>query len=854
MIDVRVLGPLRLTASGGHDVAAMLRRSKRAALVAYLAAATPYGMHRRDKLVALFWPELDAGHARGALNQALYVVRRSLGEAAVAVRGDEEVGLNPRCVCVDVASFQAAVEERRHGDALALYQGDLLDGFFVSGSRPFEGWVDQERARLRALASDAAWSQAVHLAGEGDHVAAARFASRSADLAVGDEAMARRVMHFLDSLGDRTTALRTFETFARHAREELGVEPSHETRQLVDAIRASDAEAPTDVDVVVTRYPPAAQSARSVPGADGRGGSRQALRRVAVAAVLIAAVGAVAGHLLPTSDAKPLRIIVLPFRNIGTPANDEYAAALTDELSTRLALSPGLSVIGQQTARYFARSGATVRQIAERVDVDYVVEGSITWERVDDRIRLIVRPQLVQARNEAQQWASPFVDDADGAESFARLSAIAGRVAAEVASAVNVEEPRATRLPSASVEAYDDYVRARQVLSRGWAAHTRHAAIQMLERATQRDTSFALAWAWLSFAHTEAFWLNALGADHVPRARAAGQRALRLDPTLPDAHMAMGHFYYACCQAFDSSLSHLSSAHAGNPGDAQVVMFMGNVHKRRGNWREAAAHYHRAAAIDPMWRSPLLNLGQMLVWQRKYDEAERTLARALELDPQETFAYSYRTWVALLRDGDVASAAAILAEASRMSQGFDGMRLPFYVKLLQHDYVAAREAAQRNAPAGEAWDEWLSNPHLRRGLASRLLGAHDEAIADFDSAHVELEITLRQMPPELQLSRNIFESSMVVALAGLGRHDEARARIDAVMATDPGLVDALSGATVIQNVALAYVLLGDADAAITTLERLLDRPARFSGTLLRIDPLWQPLHTHPRFARLARRR
>src|SRR2546425_1045836 len=92
MIEFRLLGTLHLTDAEGREVTSLLTRPRRLALLAYLAAATPRGLHRRDSLLALFWPELDQEHARAALRQALHVVRDALGADVIVTRGDEEVG------------------------------------------------------------------------------------------------------------------------------------------------------------------------------------------------------------------------------------------------------------------------------------------------------------------------------------------------------------------------------------------------------------------------------------------------------------------------------------------------------------------------------------------------------------------------------------------------------------------------------------------------------------------------------------------------------------------------------------------------------------------------------------------
>ena len=237
MVELRVLGPLELIASDRRPAESLIRRPRRAALLAYLAVAAPRGFHRRDKLLALFWPELDEPHARGALSQALYVLRQALGDGTIATRGNDEVGLATGGVCCDVAAFEASLDGGQPGDALALYRGDLLDGFFIAGAPRFEQWVERERARLRDRAADGAWALADRVAAAGDALAAERWARTAVGLLPGDEVVARRFMNFLRQLGDGAAAIRAYEALAFELATQYSLQPSAETRALADAIR-----------------------------------------------------------------------------------------------------------------------------------------------------------------------------------------------------------------------------------------------------------------------------------------------------------------------------------------------------------------------------------------------------------------------------------------------------------------------------------------------------------------------------------------------------------------------------------------------------------------------------------------
>ncbi|MGH7638997.1 MAG: AfsR/SARP family transcriptional regulator, partial [Gemmatimonadaceae bacterium] len=208
MFDLRVLGPASISASDGRGVEALARQPRRVALLAYLAAGSN---RRRDKLLGLFWPESDDAHARASLSQALYMLRRALGEGAIVSTGDDELRINAEVIASDIAAFEAALAAGRLEQALAVYRGDLLDGFFINAAPEFEHWLDDERARLKQRAADAAWSLAETSADSGRIIEAERWARTGADLLPTDEVVVRRLMSFLVRLGDRAAAIHSYE-------------------------------------------------------------------------------------------------------------------------------------------------------------------------------------------------------------------------------------------------------------------------------------------------------------------------------------------------------------------------------------------------------------------------------------------------------------------------------------------------------------------------------------------------------------------------------------------------------------------------------------------------------------------
>ena len=236
MHQLRTLGTLELTSSG-VPATSLLAQPRRTALFCYLALARPVGFKNRETLFALFWPEQEAESARHALRQSLYFLRRSLGSEILIARGDESVAVNPELLSCDLWAFDQSIRERRYAQAIELYEGELLPGFFISYAPGFERWLEDERARVHRSAIDAAWTLAEEAETAGEPDLALSWARRAAEMAPYDEAACRRLMLLLESQGERVAALRAFESFAALVQREHGFAPEEETLQLVERIR-----------------------------------------------------------------------------------------------------------------------------------------------------------------------------------------------------------------------------------------------------------------------------------------------------------------------------------------------------------------------------------------------------------------------------------------------------------------------------------------------------------------------------------------------------------------------------------------------------------------------------------------
>lgn len=237
MIQLRLLGALDIEREDGGDLRTLIAHPKRLALLAYLALRADHSPISRDCLVAVFWPESDASRARGALRNALHFLRSRLGKSTVRSQGDR---LRLDGVWCDAPAFEDLLERGELEEALELYRGDLLEGFFVPDAPEFEAWVEEERGRLRRRAVDACWSLVDEAEGSDRISLAARYARRALGLAPTDEVGARRLLTLLARAGDVTGALRAHEEFAERLNRLYEIEPSPETGRLVASIRRGD--------------------------------------------------------------------------------------------------------------------------------------------------------------------------------------------------------------------------------------------------------------------------------------------------------------------------------------------------------------------------------------------------------------------------------------------------------------------------------------------------------------------------------------------------------------------------------------------------------------------------------------
>jgi serine/threonine-protein kinase len=238
VIRLQVLGTLRVEGTDPAIADELSAQPKALALLLYLALARPAGVQQRDRLVGLFWPELDQDRARTALRGTLHRLRQLLGDDTIQNRGSESIAVASEHVTCDALAFIDALAHDRLRAAVNLYQGELLPSFFLPGSDEFERWLETERAYYADRFIQCAWQLVEQYEENSEGTNATHLARIVARMAPTDERMLRRVMTKLYELHDRAGAIEVYSRFATRLQKEYNVEPSLETARLAERIRS----------------------------------------------------------------------------------------------------------------------------------------------------------------------------------------------------------------------------------------------------------------------------------------------------------------------------------------------------------------------------------------------------------------------------------------------------------------------------------------------------------------------------------------------------------------------------------------------------------------------------------------
>jgi serine/threonine-protein kinase len=550
----------------------------------------------------------------------------------------------------------------------------------------------------------------------------------------------------------------------------------------------------------------------------------------------------------PPAPPEPKRIVVLPFENLGAGDDAYFAAGITEEITSRLAAVSGLAVASRTTAVQYDRVGKTLRQVGADLRVEFVLEGTVRWARKGDTSRVRVTPQLIRVSDDSHLWADRYDRDLD--DIFDVQSEIAKSVVENLG--VTLLEPERDAVaarPTQNMEAYQAYLRGLDYAGRlDYSPENFERAVRMFQRAVDLDPAFALAHALLGYHHAQ---MHFFGFDRHPdrlaRAKVSADKALELDPDLPEAHRALGKYYYAGPRDYAKAIEEYEITRRGYPNRADILVDLAAAYRRQSEFEKALELFAQAESLEPTIQPPSFESGVCCLYLRRPQEAESAFARVISLAPDQGMAYAMSATNRIHGTGDLAGARKFLETSVVDQKSMIASGEPVWVELLlmERNYRGLEEWIDRHLPSVQESQFGIITANQLHGLANALLGDESASRAAYRASLVFLVEESRKRPSDPRL-----RAALGLGYAGLEEKDAAIREGEEAVRLLPVERDSMVGAALEEQLARILTRLGEHDAALDRIERLLSIPSLVSVHTLRLDPRWDPLREHPRFRAL----
>ncbi len=576
-----------------------------------------------------------------------------------------------------------------------------------------------------------------------------------------------------------------------------------------------------------------------------------------VLAVIVAGVGMFSrNRVRPTLAAPEKSIAVLPFENLSEEkANAYFAEGIQNEILTRLATVRDLKVISRTSMAKYQSKPDNLKMVAQELGVSTVLEGAV--QKAGDKVRVNV--QLIDARSDTHLWAKSYDRD------FKDVLKVESEVSQEIAEALRANlSPNESRALAAvrtpDTEAYDVFLKGEYELRQAENSRTAEGydrADALYRQALARDPNFAEAAAEFARSRLSRHWfVSPLASPELEEVKSLINRALALAPNSPEAHSALGLFFYWGHRQYEAALTEFNRTLELQPNNALAQQYCAAVYRRRGEWERSLADSQRAQELDPRDTGIPDNMAATYLLLRLWKDAERWESRSLAIDPHNMQAASALLITRLNATGDVDSARRALDgfpegtksltrewfAAGGDVAGFSGIWV--YLHVIERRFTDAFQALEKKVVS----DNLGHLQHLAARVALRVLaGEHEAAKSAGEEALPLLEARLRERPDD-----TFAMTELAWVYLALGRNADALRLSRQAANSIPIEKDAVAGPTFQIGLAQIEARAGAPEEAVKRLRHLLSIPAGQVASIarLKIDPVWDPIRNRPDFQQL----
>jgi len=542
-------------------------------------------------------------------------------------------------------------------------------------------------------------------------------------------------------------------------------------------------------------------------------------------------------------------LVVLPFENLGPPEDEYFADGITDEITNRLSALHGLDVISRTSAIQYKKTDKTIRQIREELDVDYVVTGTVSWDKTaGEQGRVRVSPQLIRASDDTQLWSNRYEREMAGI--FSVQSEIAEEIIKQLDLTILAPAREAIESrPTKNLRAYDFYLRGVDQWDRAdtYANPLGYlGAVKLFEKAVELDPNFVVAYIWLSGAHS---WIFHSGIDmteeRLAKSKAAVDKALELAPDLPEALKVLGDYYYRGFRDYDRALELYESVRRARPNSSPALI--GWILRRQGKWEESLETLKEAFRLDPRYSDLAMGIANNYSAIRKYEEADQWYNRALSIRPEDISTKMWKMMNSFHLTGTADEARAILETLPPSNwKDFGQIIMEFSFG----NYEKTLEILNSLSYESFEYQDLYFNKNSLLALTYYFMNNTTLMKTHAEKARITLEELVKEHPEDSR-----YRSSLGEAYALLGRKEDAVREGNHAVNLNPVSKDAMAGPAYVVILADIFIIVGEYDKAIEQLEYLMSIPAGQDLSLnsLKLNQIHDPLRDLPRFKRLIER-
>jgi TolB-like protein/Tfp pilus assembly protein PilF len=537
-------------------------------------------------------------------------------------------------------------------------------------------------------------------------------------------------------------------------------------------------------------------------------------------------------------------IAVLPFHALDGAAQTALVAeGIHDEVLTSLARHPNLKVISYGSVVDPRLVNMSPAQQGETLGVKTLLQGSL--QHVGNEYR--VNTHLVHAPTGRTLHAETYQAGDDD------LFDLQSRIARDMTEALGFrsEEQEHETAPTENIRAYELYLQAREIERQPeneMGTNARKAA-ELYERALSLDRNFVLAEIRLAYLYARLHWQEDdwnLRATYLTKAESAVQHVVKLQPHLPEAHAALGYYYYYGHRDYDHALQEFRIAQHRLPNDSEIAEAIGLVERRKGTWEDSIANLKRATQLDPLNARFLSILSDTYDGLRRYADEKQVIARCRALVAGDTSDVRLDAAIVAMKEtGSTAELRQVLNGIDPKDDSDSTGYMRWQVNMMERKFDQAVTDVQRaQLPKFEAASA-IYPRELLCALAYWSKGDRATALPLFDKARVAMEPVVAKGTegPRLRIA-------LAMAYAGLGRKDDAIHQGTLAVDERPINVDAVAAPLIMGSFARVYTMLGEKEKALDILGKIIVVPFGPSRNYLKLDPCWDELRNDPRFQQL----